>query len=233
LRLFVAIPAYDGKVGIETVRSLLDEQGAAALLGVEIQVGLLPGCSLITMGRNQLVADFLATDCDRLVFIDADVSWTPGDLIRLAAHPVDVVGGAYRYKKAEEDYPIRWLDKPALWADPETGLLEVDSVPGGFLAISRQTFEKLREAHPERAYMHEGRQFHGYFHAPVEAGRIWGEDTAFCNDWRKTGGQVWLDIEPLLTHTGGHNNFTGSVRDWLRARMIADPAAALAALEAA
>lgn len=219
MRIFAAIPAYDGKVGVETVRSLLNEQGAAALLGVEIQVGILPGCSLITMGRNQLVADFLATDCDRLVFVDADVSWTPGDLIRIAMHPVDVVGGAYRYKKTEEDYPIRWLDKPELWADRETGLIEVESVPGGFLAISRRAFEHLRAAHPERAYQHEGRAFHGFFHAPIEAGRIWGEDTAFCNDWRLSGGQVWLDPNLTLTHSGGVNNYTGHIGKWLKARI--------------
>lgn len=218
MKLFVAIPAYDGKVGIDTVRSLLNEQGAAAHLGVEMQVGLLAGCSLITLGRNQLVADFLKTDADRLVFLDADVSCSPGDLIRLAMHPVDVVGGAYRYKKASQEYPVRWLDKPELWADPDTGLLEVESVPGGFLAISRRAFEHLKAAHPDRAYVHEGRLFHGFFHAPVEAGRIWGEDTAFCNDWRKAGGQVWLDPMLRLTHHGGVNAYAGCIGEWLRSR---------------
>lgn len=219
MKLFVAIPAYDGKVGIETVRSLLNEQGAAALLGVELQVGLLPGCSLITMGRNQMVADFLATDCDRLVFVDADVSWNPGDLIKLAMHPVDVVGGAYRYKNALEDYPVQWIDKPELWTDPKTGLLEVGSVPGGFLTISRRAFAQLKEAHPDRAYQHEGRLFQAYFHAPVMEGRLFGEDTAFCHDWREAGGQVWLDTELLLTHTGGFPQFTGCIGDWLRSRI--------------
>lgn len=224
MRLFVGIPAYDGTVGIETVRSLLNEQGAAALLGVEMQVGLLPGCSLITMARNQLVADFLATDCDRLVFVDADVSWQPGDLIGLALKPVDVVGGAYRYKKDEEAYPVRWLDRPELWDDPETHLLEVESVPGGFLAISRRAFERLRDAHPRRAYEHEGRQFHGFFHAPVEDGRIWGEDTAFCNDWRAIGGQVWLDPYLTLTHSAGAKNYTGCISTWLRSRSVSEAA---------
>lgn len=218
MNLFLAIPAYDGKVGVETVRALLNEQGAAALLGVDLQVALLPGCSLITMARNQMVADFLATDCDRMVFVDADVSWEPGALIRLAMHPVDVVGGAYRYKKDAESYPVRWIDKPELWADPETGLLEVESVPGGFLAISRAAFTRLAEAHPDRAYTHEGRAFHGFFHAPVGNGRIWGEDTAFCNDWRELGGQVWLDPEPTLTHTGGAQHYAGCIGGWLRNR---------------
>jgi hypothetical protein len=220
--LFVAIPAYDGKVGVETVRALLNERGAASLLGIELQVALLPGCSLITMGRNQLVADFRASDAERLVFVDADVSWEPGALIHLASHPVGVVGGAYRYKKAAEDYPVRWLPKPELWADPTTGLLEVDSVPGGFLAINRDVFDRLEAAHPDRAYTHEGRAFHGFFHAPIGDGRIWGEDTAFCNDWRTLGGSVWLDPALNLTHSGGAAHYAGCIGDWLRNRTPAE-----------
>lgn len=217
MKLFVAIPAYDGKVGVETVRALLNEQGAAGLLGVTLQVGFLPGTSLITMARNQLCADFRASDCDRMVFIDADVSWEPGALLKLAAHPVDVVGGAYRYKRAAEDYPVRWI-AGELWADPETGLLEVAAVPGGFLAISRAALDKLEAQHPNRAYTHEGRAFHGFFHAPIGDGCIWGEDTAFCNDWREAGGKVWLDPELTLTHSGGVNNYQGHIGDWLRRR---------------
>ena len=218
MKVFVAIPAYDGKVGVETVRALLNEQGAAVLLGVELQVALLPGCSLITMARNQMVADFRASDCDRMVFVDSDVSWEPGALIKLAQHPVDIVGGAYRYKKTQEDYPVRWLPKAELWADPDTGLLEVESVPGGFLAISRAALDKLEAAHPDRAYSHEGQQFHGFFHAPVGNGRIWGEDTAFCNDWREIGGQVWLDPNLTLTHVGGNPAFPGNIGAWLKSR---------------
>lgn len=218
MKVFIAIPAYDGKVGVETVRCLLDEKSLAVIQGIDLQFAFLPGCSLITLGRNQLAADFLASDCDRLVFIDTDVSWDFGALVRLIQHPVDVVGGAYRLKREPEEYPIRWLEKAELWADPETGLLEVDSVPGGFLSITRQAFEKLKEAYPDRDYEWEGREFQAFFHAPFADGKIWGEDTAFCNDWRKAGGQVWLDPTLTLTHAGGSPKYTGCIGDWLRSR---------------
>lgn len=218
MKIFVAIPVHDGRVGVETVRALLNERGAAALLGLDLQVALLPGCSLITLARNQLAADFLASACDRLMFVDGDVAWEPGDLIKTAMRPVDVVGGAYRYKKPEEGYPVQWLDRAELWDDPLTGLLEVASVPGGFLAISRAALERLREAHPDRAYVHEGQAFHAFFHAPVKDGVIWGEDTAFCADWRALGGQVWLDPYLMLSHVGGHSVFSGCISTWLRSR---------------
>lgn len=218
MRILAGLPCYDGKVGVETVRALLHEQSAAAAMDCELRVALLPGCSLITHARNQIVRDFLVSDADRLVFIDADVSWDVGSVLRLAHHPKDVVGGAYRFKTEPESYPVSWLDKPDLWADPETGLLDVAGLPGGFLALSRDCFAKLREAFPDRAYSHGGHDFHGYFHAPITNGRMYGEDSAFCEDWRAIGGQVWLDPTLRLTHSGGVNAYAGTIGDWLKAR---------------
>lgn len=216
--ILVAVPCYDGKVCAETVRALLNEQMVAAGAGVGFRAVFLPGCSLITHARNQMSQDFLDSEADRLVFIDADVSWEPGNIIRLAAHPVDFVGGAYRLKQEGESYPVGWLETPELHADPETGLLEVASVPGGFMALSRSVFDRLKEAHPDRAYSHYQFNGHGYFHAPIDGGRLFGEDTAFCADWRGQGGKVWLDPELTLTHVGGSNEYVGRIGDWLRTR---------------
>lgn len=223
MKLHVAVPAYDGKVCVETARALLNEQTAAHLAGVEMEVSFTPGCSLITVARNQAVRSFIESDADRLVFIDSDVAWEPGGLLKLAANPVDFVGGAYRYKQEPEGYPVGWIvpdaeNPPELIADPETGLLEVEAVPGGFLALSRAVFERLKAAHPERAYHHFGEPFHAYFEAPFRDGRLYGEDTAFCHDWRAIGGQVWLDPELTLTHVGGSQRFAGRIGDWLRNR---------------
>jgi hypothetical protein len=72
----------------------LNEQGVAIGAGIEFKAVFLPGCSLITQARNQIVSDFLESDADKLVFIDADVSWEPGDIIKLASH--DQISSAAR-----------------------------------------------------------------------------------------------------------------------------------------
>jgi hypothetical protein len=85
------------------------------------------------MARNQMVGDFLASDADKLVFIDSDVSWEPGSILKLAMHKADFVGGAYRLKQDEEAYPVEWVDpKGELWA--KDGLLEVAHLPAGSCA---------------------------------------------------------------------------------------------------
>lgn len=189
---------------------------AASALGIELQVVFLPGCSLITMARNQLAAKFLESDCDKLISIDADVSWEVGSVLKLAARPVDFVGGAYRLKQDAEAYPIGWLaDRPELWSVND--LIEVENVPGGFLALTRDVFAKLLEAHP-RPYSHYQFEGQAYWHAPYQHGRLYGEDAAFCHDWRSIGERVWLDPELTLSHHGGSHTYTGNIGQWLKNR---------------
>lgn len=218
MNLFVALPCYDGKVHVETARSLLNEQTIAQAAGLEFKAVFLPGCSLITMARNQCVQDFLDSDADRLVFVDSDVSWEPGSLIRLASHDVDFVGGAYRLKQEPEGYPVGWLEKAELWADPDTGLLEVESVPGGFLCLKRSVFDQFRDHHGDRSYSHYQFSGYSYFDAPYMNGRLYGEDAFFCHFWRQAGGKVWLDPELSLSHHGGNQAFPGHIGNWLKER---------------
>jgi hypothetical protein len=214
MRIFAVVPAYDRKIHVETARSLLNEQGAARAAGVELQTAFVPGCSLITQARNQAVAEFLKSDADRMVFIDSDLEWEPGALLKIAAAPVDFCGGAYRYKSEPEGYPVSWLDRPELWADPKTGLIEVAMLPGGFISLSRSVFGRLKEAHPDRRYSFHGEVFQAFFHCPPGD----GEDGAFCRDWRDAGGQIWLDPTLTLTHVDGAQKYTGNIGNWLRSR---------------
>lgn len=218
MKILVAIPVYDSKLYLETVRCLLHEQIAAAVNGDEINFRFLPSCSHAAMGRNQLADDFLKTDADRLVFLDADVTFTPGAISRLAHHPVPFVGGAYRYKHEPEAYPVAWLDDRAeLWAN-EHGLLEVKTLPGGFMALSREVFERMKAADPQRTFEHGGRTMHCYFQFRYTEGALYGEDSLFCKEWREIGGQVFLDPELNLTHWDFNKPYVGHIGNWLKSR---------------
>lgn len=184
-------------------------------LGLTVTVAFLSGCSIITHARNQLVADFLESPADKLVFVDADVAWAPGSMLRLVSHPVPFVAGAYRLKKDPEEYPVHF-DGEQIFQDDETGLLIAKMAPAGFLALDRTVFDALRTAHPDRTYLHGGRAFHGYFHAPIANGHFLGEDGAFCADWRDAGGRVLIDPDLILTHIGGPRAFTGEIGSWIK-----------------
>ncbi len=215
MKILVAIPTYDGKLPVEVVRSLMNEQTLALANGDDLQFRFLSSCSHPAMGRNQLAQDFIDSDCERLVFLDADVTFEVGSIIKIAHNPYDFVGGAYRFKMNEEKYPVGWTDKKDLWANSQ-GLLEVATLPGGFLSLSRNVFETLKKAHPERSYTHFGKTAHCYFQMPFVGGQLCGEDSFFCLEWSQAGGKVYLDPELKLTHWDGNIPYVGHIGSWLK-----------------
>ena len=217
MKIIVGIPVYDGKLQVETVTKLLDEKIKALNLGDDLQVRFISNCSHAAMGRNQLAQDFMDSDAERLIFLDSDVTFNPGDLIKIAHSPLDFVGGCYRYKTELEQYPIGWLPQPQLMMN-RIGLIEVLSLPGGFLSLSRKVFEDLRAAHPERAYSHFGKSMHCWFQMLFTEGHLYGEDSYFCKEWRDLGGQVWLDPELELTHWDFNRPFKGRIGDWIKSQ---------------
>lgn len=216
MKILVAIPVYDGKLPVESVRCLMEEQALALAAGDDFQVRFLPSCSHAAMGRNQLAQDFMDSDAERLVFLDADVTFEPGAIVRIAHHKADFVGGAYRFKLEDESYPVGWFEDD-LWSN-EQGLIEVASLPGGFLSLSRTVFDRLKSAHPMREYEHFGKRAHCYFQMLFQDGHLCGEDSFFCKEWREIGGQVLLDPSIALTHWDFNRPYPGNIGKWLKRR---------------
>lgn len=226
MKIFVATPTYDGKLPIQVVHSLLTEKAVAIGCGDELKVGFLAGCSHAAQGRNQLADDFMNSDCERLVFLDSDVTWRPGDIVKIAHYPVDFVGGSYRHKNANETYPVHFdQTKKELWAN-EHGLLEVAAVPGGFMSLSKNVFEKIKEANPEKKFEFWGREMFCYFEMLFKDGILGGEDFLFCQSWRDLGGKVYLDPEIALTHWDQKMTpYEGHIGNWLKSRTAGDRSA--------
>lgn len=216
MKIFVATPVYDGKLQVQTVSCLMSEQIAALVAGDEIQFHFLPACSHPAMGRNQLADDFMRSDCDRLFFLDADITFDMGSIVKLAHTDTDFVGGCFRYKTEPEAYPVGLLNENITPND--FGLIEVQSLPGGFLSISRKVFETHFCKFPSRKYTHMGRKVHCYFQMPFEDGNLRGEDSYFCQEWREAGGKVFLDPEIALTHWDFNRPFAGHIGNWLKNR---------------
>lgn len=210
----VGIPVYDGKLPLQLVLCLLAETSVAQAMGDQLNFTFLPSCSNLAMGRNQLVKQFLESDADRLVFIDADVTFEMGSIIKLAHAKCDFVGGAYRLKQANENYPIGWLKDPELKQNAE-GFVEVAIVPTGFLSLSRNVFKTFRENYPDREYQIGGVKNYCYFQIPYFDGALYTEDAFFCREWKEIGGKIFLDPNLTLTHWDGNIPYKGNIGQWL------------------
>lgn len=227
MKLFVAMPTYDGKLDVSVTQALMAEQSIAVASGHEFEVRFLPGCSHPAMGRNQLVKEFLESDFEKLFFLDSDLTWDPGEIVKLCHYPREFVGGVYRYKNQNESYPIGWLPDPdgkGLWSD-ELGLIEVANLPGGFSAISRSAFERVRAFKPEKTSEHFGQHFYCFYDMKWEQGKLWGEDAGFCKDFKEAGGQVYLKPDVNLTHWDFRPTpYFGNLGKWLGGMRPSDKA---------
>ena len=88
-KLFVALPAYDFKVSLKLAVSLARLAQQLPHHGIELNIGSICGCSVVSRARNLLVKDFLESNSTDLMFIDADINFEPEDVLRLMAWASD------------------------------------------------------------------------------------------------------------------------------------------------
>src|SRR5207302_4877147 len=109
------------------------------------------GNSNLAQARNELAARFLASGATDMLFVDDDMGWNHGDVVRLLASDKPVIGGVGARKKPFDDTdPNKWCYRPL--AGPRNqngGAIEVETVGTGFLKITREPFERMIAAHPE------------------------------------------------------------------------------------
>ena len=167
----VATPCYGGLVAQSYMHSVvkLALYAAAQRIGLSLHTA---HDSLITRGRNAMVADFLAIPhATHLLFVDADIGFEPEMVGRFLAYDEDVVAGLYPIKGLDWSRVAERATTPAT-ADQlaEAGLSFV-GVPldfhgreerhgfvtgryagTGFMMIRRSVLERMKDAHPELAY---------------------------------------------------------------------------------
>jgi len=218
--VWIAVPAYTGQIHLCTARSILTDILELKAKGDSVMLFDESGNAMISLCRNIIIANFLndptATD---LVFVDSDVIWEAGALTRLVYHPVDFVAGIYPHRADPLSFPVKWLDKPELRGDPETGLLEVAGVPAGFMRLSRVMLESMIASYPELEFPLVGDvpKAWALFEHMREGKGYLGEDYSFCRRWRDIGGKIWIDPEIHMGHVG-YKTFGGHLGNYLRNR---------------
>jgi hypothetical protein len=202
--------------------------------GLPVHVETLARESLITRGRNALVAKFLAhPEATHLLFVDADIGFLPVHVERLLARGVAVAACAYPLKQMEWDAaavararegesvitaPLRYVGKSLEGERLEGDFVRAEYAGTGFMLIERQVFARLAAFYPhlEYAAAHDGSApqsgtLHAFFDCEIDpvTRHYLSEDYAFCRRWRAIGGEIWLDTQAALTHTGVHE-YAGS-----------------------
>jgi len=206
-KLMIAIPAYDGKLNIDSAFALSNLAVQVGQLGVKLYLTHLSGCSLITKARNSLVADFLKSDADTLLFVDADVVITADAVLRLMALSLDkdITAGIYPRRGMDRKFFLDYyLDGQNALVFDKNGLMRVKRIGTGFMMIQRHVIETMIANHPEWAYNNnvDNRTDHAIFDLKIVDGEYYGEDYLFCDRAVEEGFTVFLDPSISLPHVG-------------------------------
>lgn len=213
--VLIGMPAYGGLIFDPCMHGLRETKERFDQLGIPFNLITIRNESLIQRARHHVIATFLRSSCDRLIFIDADIGFTADHIIRLLAHDRDVIGGMYRKKNLQShDYAANLLVNPdgTVQRDDETGALRALHVATGFMCIKRNVVERMVAALPHLRYrLHaDAAEKIGaeYAHAIMEPYidpvtlDYYSEDYAFCERWRALGGECWVDPGLILEHWG-------------------------------
>jgi len=212
MKVFVATPAYDGRVNTAFTVAMLQSFSRMSHAGIAARWETLDGCCYLPVARNKLVRSFLESDATDLFFIDSDVSWDPDGFMRVLNYDLPFVGGIVPFKTDKEGYPVSFkLDdngKPV--THPDTRLIDTIMLATAFMRVRRDVFEAMMakygdeqllviERHPDGS---ESERYLNFFDCQKVKDRWWGEDARFCKLWTAMGGNVWADPDIDFTHTG-------------------------------
>lgn len=186
MKLMVATPVYRHEVMSPYVTSVVRDTLLATQAGHIVAPPVFLNDTLIHFARNRFVEIFLQTEADHLLFIDADLGWDHDAINKMLDTPGDIAGGVYRLKQDDEFYPFHGQRENL--RHPHC---PVDSVPTGFMRISREAMLTVAEKHP-RPFQFE----------IDEQGTEWGEDLSFCNRARRLGLSIYARFDITFEHCG-------------------------------
>lgn len=219
VHIYVATPAYDGKVQTDFAMSLAETCQLATHMGIRVTVCIMRNNIFIDHARNHFARLFLESDATHLFFIDADLKWEPRAAIGLAMSGLPIVAGVYPKRQDPEEYPARFAVNPdteSVWV--ENDFVLCSRVPTGFLCIERQVVKEMWEDAKEYKNSTEEpvrRLFYTYIN---EHNTLVGEDFAFCEDYCKKYEKlipVWPDLD--FTHgerwTGNFHKYLNTITE--------------------
>ena len=229
----IATPCYGGLVGQLYMLSVVKLIQAAPAMGFEVGLSLLGGDALVSRARSTLVAAFMdSPEATHLLFVDADISFEPEQVKRLldadkefaaAAYPMKLTDWARLPQRCVEGEGLTTAGLSYVGSLCEGDELRIDNgfataryAGGGFQLVRRSVIEAMFKAYPQTRFG----QTHVYPAPPTASPNLYAlfesmidpvngayvsEDYAFCRRWRDLGGEIWLDLDSRLTHTGPQN----------------------------
>jgi len=237
VKLFLSTPCYGGQVLEHYAASVIQLTELCNKNGIQLYLDTTENESLVQRARNVALGRFMQkSDCDYMMFIDADIHFDPNSVVRLiesdhefsvACYPKKCImwdAAAEGVKRGDERPPHMLASSLVVNIGSEkrqvvNGFLEVLDGPTGFMLYKRSVIEKMQEAYPELLCVNDHQQrdfdeYHALFDCMIdpESRRYLSEDYAFCRRWQQIGGKIFADVQTTLGHVG-NLGFNACIKD--------------------
>lgn len=169
--LLICTPCYGKVLGEGYLHSIMETVDLLRTHGHKVKVKTLGNESLITRARNNMVAHFLSSDFEKMMFIDADITWPAHAVLELLESDKQVCGIPYPTKRVDWDRVAKFVNRPhedaikpgqlrlssliftinrtEESAAPVDGWIEVNALATGFLMMERAVLEQMRDHYRE------------------------------------------------------------------------------------
>lgn len=206
----IAVPNYEGHVRVETsdalIALLMHQSPNLRFLKITATGTQVPRMRdlLVHQARFMVNPYTGKRDVGKILFIDSDMKFVPEQAIRMASHPVSVVGALYPKKKAPYDWCLTPLPGKGLTRE---GLQQCHEIGTGFKCYYLDVFDAMAEQFPETLYTETLAEFQGqkinmFFHDSVTDGHRNSEDYEVDRKWRVMGGPIHVDTKTQIGHVG-------------------------------
>ena len=216
--LYVGTPCHDNRWHVMTTMSMIK---LVASNRFKMTNNKVSGGG-IHKARNNIVSDFLASDAQKILWLDSDIQFEPDHVFQLWNRNVGIVGMPYCHKKIGA---CDWSAKALEGVGPDAkGLQELACIGHGFVMVDRKVYEDIIAADgklwPATNYVEDwtegkGRIRYDIFQEGVVQDSEYGwpqrtyvtEDFYFCYKARKVGHKIYADCTSYVTHWDGGQSF--------------------------
>ena len=102
--LYILTPCYGSLCFVNYTNCIISSLSICAQLGIQVQLEFCRNDSLVPRARNNLVARAMNNpNTTHIMFIDADITWNPLDVVKLVTSNQLLIGGLYPLKHIHFD----------------------------------------------------------------------------------------------------------------------------------
>ena len=210
IKVLIGTPAYGGMCCTAYTEALLYTTMFLSQKNISFQVKFINN-QIVTRARNMICSIFMSDDTfTHLLFIDADVKWSPEHVIMLFEHDLECVIGVYpnkQYYKINGDIKLKPSSKFASPQIEKKNIVKIDKAATGFMLIKKSGLIKIqKDVETFILPNSDGKDIvlHNYFDCKVVENDYLTEDYYFSYLFNKNGGEIWADKRIVLGHIGTH-----------------------------